>query len=97
MSNLKAYSVQMDEHGCVRFATNGAAARREGANELDTDWEAIISCRRAPHFDCYAPGPVPEKALWDSGWRFLCEKCEGVANEWNDGSPLCDDCSEPDQ
>ena len=35
---LKAYSVQ-DERGEVVFATSGIAARRIGANQLNTDFE----------------------------------------------------------
>lgn len=88
-----AYSVQASEQGCVRFARSSAQARREGASELDTEWEGIETCRRAPQFDHFAPGPVPEKALWDAGWRFLCGECEGVANHWNDGEPVCEECA----
>ena len=36
---LKAYSVQDDERGEVVFATSGIAARRIGANQLNTDFE----------------------------------------------------------
>lgn len=90
---LVAYSVQADECGCVRFARSGAQARREGASEMDTDWEGIETCRRAPQFDHYSPGPVPEKALFEAGWRFLCETCEARAiTEWSEKHPICDDC-----
>lgn len=94
---LVAYSVQADEYGCIRFARSGAQARREGANEMDIDWEAIVSCRRAPQFDALAPGPVPDEALWKSGWRFLCCQCECSATEdfgvWSGGQPYCEDCA----
>ncbi|WP_081058730.1 hypothetical protein [Burkholderia cepacia] len=74
---LKAYKVdEGDEgYGCVVFATNSAAARREGASELSTDWECIESCRRAPEFDRYAPGPVPKEAMIEAGWWFECHGC----------------------
>lgn len=74
---LKAYEVrEPDEGHCViRFATNNATARREGANELDIDWESVESCQRKPHFDHYAPGPVPPLVLIDFGWWFECHHC----------------------
>lgn len=88
---LRAYSVQTEEYGCVRFARSGAQARREGASEMDVDWESIESCRRAPEFDQYAPGPVPDRALWEAGWRLWCVECERTAEHWNGGRPVCDD------
>ncbi|MBN3822315.1 hypothetical protein G3O00_01610 [Burkholderia sp. Ac-20384] len=74
---LKAYIIHdnYEGYGCVRFATNSATARREGACELDTDWESIESCRRAPHLDQFSPGPVPPGALIESGWWFECHGC----------------------
>jgi len=58
---LKAFEVRdNDEGNCViAFATNGAAARREGGNDLNLEFEDVESCRRAPWADEYAPGPVP--------------------------------------
>ncbi len=74
---LKAYRVD-DEGGdgnsCVVFAKSNAPARRLGADELLTEWEGV-SCRRAPEFDQYAPGPVPIGALLDAGWWFECAVC----------------------
>lgn len=84
MKTLKAYEVREDGEGycCVVFSTNGAAARREGAGELGTDWECIESCRRAPHLDQYAPGPVPAMTLIEHGWWFECQYCgRRVSNE----------------
>lgn len=77
MTALKAYEVRDDGEGycCVVFATNSATARREGASELGTDWECIESCRRSPHLDQYAPGPVPPMTLIEHGWRFECNHC----------------------
>jgi hypothetical protein len=75
---LKAYMVsEPDEgHACVVFAVSGARARQTGASELGTDWDGIEFCRRAPEFDAYAPGPVPQRALYDAGWWFECGHCE---------------------
>lgn len=99
---LVAYSVQADESGCIRFARSGAQARREGANELEEEFEYIHSCRRAPQFDQYAPGPVPEEALWKSGWRFFCCGCDRQC--WDDslgkmigGLAYCEDHVPADQ
>ena len=74
---LHAYAVRDDGEGycCVVFATNSATARREGAGELDTDWECIESCTRAPALDQYAPGPVPPMTLLEHGWWFECSHC----------------------
>jgi hypothetical protein len=94
---LLAYSVQTEEYGEIVFATNGAAARRKGAGAMDLEWEDIASCRRAPAFDAFAPGPVPDLALWKAGWRFLCCRCECSAyddglSQWIDNQPYCEDC-----
>lgn len=73
---LKAYSVQDDEHGEVVFATSGIAARRIGANQLNTDFECIESCRRLPWADKYASaGRVPSLELIAHGWWFECSHC----------------------
>jgi len=75
--SLKAYEVtDGDEGWCIVFATNNATARREGANEINSDWESIESCRRVQEFDQYAPGPVPIQAKIDHGWWFECYECE---------------------
>lgn len=74
---LKAYEVREDGEGncCITFATNSATARREGANELNTEWESIESCKRAPWADQYAPGPVPLSGTLDAGWWHECCHC----------------------
>lgn len=94
---LKAYEVrESDEGHCViRFATSNAAARREGADELGTDWYGIESCQRKPEFDQYAPGPVPPLALIEHGWWFECVWCgRQVSNDMDEeddeGMPLPD-------
>jgi len=83
VSALKAYEVRDDGEGCcvIQFATNSAAARREGASELNTDWECIESCVRKPEFDAYAPGPVPPLVLIAAGWWFECLHCGRLASK----------------
>lgn len=88
---IKAYSVQADEAGAIIFATSGIAARRMGANELDTDFEYILSCNRAPWADQYAEqGWVPVKALLEQGWWSSCTGCGTWVSEDSedfDGNP----------
>lgn len=77
---LKAYEVRADDFDgggsvVITFATNNATARREGAAKLDLEWHDIDSCRRAPQFDQYAPGPVPPLVLIEHGWWFECGWC----------------------
>ncbi|HDN9784871.1 TPA: hypothetical protein P2N00_000509 [Aeromonas salmonicida] len=73
---VKAYSVQDGEHGAIVFATSGIAARRMGANELNTDFEAIESCRRVQWADEYASvGAVPPLVMIAHGWWFECSHC----------------------
>jgi hypothetical protein len=80
---LKAYEVRDDYEGhCViRFAANNATARREGANELDIEWENVEHCQRKPEFDQYAPGPVPADVLIEHGWWFECWHCDRRVSE----------------
>lgn len=77
MKKLKAYEVRDDYEGhcCIRFAPNNATARREGAHELDIEWESVEHCQRKPEFDQYAPGPVPPMVLLEHGWWFECHHC----------------------
>lgn len=76
-SELRAFSVQADEFGCIRFAKNHVTARREGAGELGVEFNEIISCRRAPELDSYATtGSVPWKVLLiEHGWSQECGYC----------------------
>lgn len=76
---LKAYSVQGNEYGCITFARSGVVARREGANELNIEFEDVESCCRMPALDEYAetPGGVPMKVLVEEcGWSQECGYCE---------------------
>jgi hypothetical protein len=96
MKRLKAYEVRndyADEGGCViEFATNCATARREGASAMDADWTDVTSCRRAPQFDAYAPGPVPPLILIENGWWFECLHCsvkvDSDGEAWDDEGEL---------
>lgn len=95
-TELKAYEVRDDGEGycCVIFATNSATARREGASELGTDWEGVESCRRVPHLDQYAPGPILPMTLIKHGWWFECQHCgRRVSDEMDD--ELLDDGLDP--
>jgi len=71
---LKAYCVQDDEQcAVIVFATSGAAARRDGGNELGCEWEGVESCRRAPWADQYGSRcGVPAKAWIDNGYWCSC-------------------------
>ena len=73
----KAYIVHDDdENTVVVFAISSVVARREGANEMDTSFEAVDSCRRAPQFDSFAEqGFVPAEELIAAGWWFGCQGC----------------------
>lgn len=90
---LKAYSVQGDEYGCIVFATNSATARREGANQIDCEWEDVESCRRAPWADAYAQERrVPPLVMIEHGWWFECSHCGTKVSE--DSSDYDDDGNE---
>lgn len=86
MKVLKAYHVQGDEYGCIRFAHNNVTARREGAQELDTEFNAV-SCKRIPGADKYATqGCVPVRALVEEfGWWQECAWCDHHVDDETDG------------
>jgi hypothetical protein len=95
MPKVKAYLVRVDDSeggAAIAFATNNASARRKGGNELDASFEEVESCRRAPEFDAYAPGPVPPLVLIEHGWWFECFNCGRTVREDeeedDDGDPL---------
>ncbi|MGL4457274.1 MAG: hypothetical protein ACRCUB_02595 [Plesiomonas shigelloides] len=90
---LKAYSVQGYEYGCIVFATNSATARREGANQIDCEWEDIESCRRAPWADAYVQDRcVPPLVMIEHGWWFECSHCGTKVS--SDSSDYDDDGNE---
>lgn len=74
---LRAYTVHDGDEGyAVVYARSSAAARRDGANELNCGFEDVGYCRRAPEFDQYAPGPVPPRAQIENGnWWYECMEC----------------------
>jgi len=73
----KAYSVQGDEFGTIRFAKHSVVARREGADELGCDFQDITSCTRVPQLDSWQEkGHVPIKLLVEQfGWHQECGYC----------------------
>lgn len=76
----KAYSVQGNEYGTVVFAKHSVVARREGANELNIEFEDVESCRRFPELDHYAAQGrrVPWRVLVEEhGWHQECAWCYG--------------------
>lgn len=94
---LKAYQVtEPDEgHCCIVFATSSAAARRQGAAEMDITFSEVESCTRAAWADGYAPGPVPPKAKIGAGWWYECACGCGRRIDGEDGIDL-DDTGEDD-
>lgn len=74
---MKAYVVREDDEGncAIVFASNGATARRDGANELNLTFEEVESCTREPAFDKFYPGPVPMHATLAAGWWHECGHC----------------------
>jgi hypothetical protein len=73
-----AYSVETNdpEESNIQFAKSNAAARRQGADEIGTDFSGIVSCRRAHWADPYADlRYIPAKAYIDAGWWFDCNHC----------------------
>lgn len=75
---MKAYLVQCDfldeNNATIRFADRNVVARREGANELDVEFQDV-TCVRQPGYDEYAPGPVPLSVLVNNGWWQECFGC----------------------
>lgn len=76
---IKAYSVQGNEYGVIEFARYSVVARRQGANELNIEFDDVESCTRTPSLDEYAgrPGGVPMRVLVEKhGWSQECGHCE---------------------
>ena len=74
---LKAFIVRetMGDGCCVEFAAFNVVARRNGANELNTDFSGV-ECTRYPAFDQYAEtGVVPDPVLIEHGWWYECMQC----------------------
>lgn len=96
MDKLRAYQVDMEDYeglkSVVVFAKRSVEARREGARELDIEFETVESCRRKPEFDQYAErGFVPIEIMIESGWWYECSGCMQVVTrdyEGDDGEAL---------
>jgi hypothetical protein len=88
----RAYQVDDGECSTVVFARHAATARRQGASDLNTEFESVETCRRAPQFDGYAEqGFVPAEALIDHGWWLECSGCnQRITSDAEDdeGKPL---------
>lgn len=99
---MKAYqATDGDEGWAIIFATNGAAARRHAAREIDCDFEDIEWCRRAPSLDQFAGTSIPIQAILDLGWWFECSGCyRNIGEEDEDdelmphGTFVCDEGSD---
>jgi hypothetical protein len=78
MTALKAYAVHDGgERTVIVFGKANAAARREGANEMDIDFSEVDYCHRAKWADRYAEdGHVPAQAKFEWGWWQECCGCE---------------------
>jgi hypothetical protein len=76
MKVMKAFHVQGDEYGVVVFANSNVVARREGALELDEQFNSV-SCKRVPGLDSYAKaGKVASRVLVeDFGFWQECAWC----------------------
>ncbi|EEW1783257.1 MULTISPECIES: hypothetical protein [Escherichia] len=83
---LKAYYVQGDEYGIIRFATSNVVARREGANELEEEFNCV-SCKRFHGADKYAElGRVPSRVLVEEfGFWQECTYCRCHVDEETEG------------
>lgn len=87
---LLAYQVETNdpEESNIQFATSNAAARRQGADHIGTDFGAV-SCRRAQWADQFADqGFIPAKHYIDAGWWFECnncgQHCDSEAIRWDE-------------
>lgn len=92
--------VSDDEHGVVVSHHHGLAARREGANELDAEFDDV-TCRRAPELDQYADrmNELTFRMLVEEfGWFAYCSYCDRIIykNEialWDDDRAYCEKCA----
>lgn len=86
MNVMKAYHVQGDEYGVIRFATSNVVARREGAQDLDEEFNCV-TCKRMPGADKYASqGSVPVRALVEEfGWWQECGYCNAHVDDETEG------------
>lgn len=94
MPGERAYVVHDGDEGwAIVYATNGAAARRHGASELDCRFEEVASCRRAPTLDEYSVSTIPVTAILDLDWWTECFGC-GRRMSYEDGEDWDHDTDE---
>lgn len=79
-------------HAVIVFHHHGMAARREGANELGSEFE-YVECSRAKQYDEYADkGYVPPLVLINDGWWFECchcgRRCEEEGYDYDTDEPI---------
>lgn len=76
IKRVKAFIVETDDpdETVIAFATSNVAARRQGADEIGTDFGSV-SCRRLPWADEYAGKGIPAEAYIQHGWRVSCTNC----------------------
>ena len=88
MMAKKAFQVwAYDNETTIVFADRAVVARREGANDLNCEFESVESCKRVPDFDQYAEaGFVPAEVLIDNGWWFECHGCYRTVNSDAEGT-----------
>lgn len=83
---MKAYVVTLEDYyepsAEIVHHNHAVAARRIGANMLDTDFESV-TCRRMPVFDDIE-GDIEKinATKIETGWWFECENCyDKVSND----------------
>jgi len=80
---MKAWVVTEECEGKAQviFHTHGMAAKRLGAQELNTDFDGV-TLKRAKEFDDYAEkGYVPVAVLIENGWWVECWGCNREMRE----------------
>jgi hypothetical protein len=71
----KAFIVDCDNGSQVYFAGTRGRAKAMAANEEGCGIVDVVSCKRCPELDEYAPGPVPLGVLLKMGWWCECSGC----------------------
>lgn len=94
LRKVLAYTVETNdpEESTIQFATSNAAARRQGADQIGSDFGAV-SCRRAHWADQYADQRfIPAQAYIDAGWWFDCNhcgtRCDSDASRWDEETDI---------
>lgn len=78
---LKAWQVDCDhdDRSCIVWARSYPAARREGAQQLERDWEDVTDVTRVPELD----DGVDDLLGWqlENNWHFECHACYRIVTE----------------